>query len=513
MGRSLGVEDSASLTAGSARVGRNYKWVALSCTSLGTLLATLNSGTLIIALPVLLRELKTDLITLVWVLLSYMLVQTVLVLTAGRLADMVGRKNLYVLGSALFGLAALVAGFVTTGGELVLVRIVQGAAGAFMMANSSAIVTDAFPRRQLGLALGTNMIVAAVGSILGTVLGGWLTVFGWQWVFWFNVPFSVIGTVWAWVNLREQVVLRRHQRFDVPGMITYLISVTGLLIALTVGGIEGWTTPLVIGGFVAAVLLFPVFIAVELRVPQPLLDLNLFRDRLFAMGNVSAFLNSLARLAVTFLFVFYFQGPEQKDALTAGILLTPLAVGMLVLSPISGYLADRHGSRLLSSLGLLVSAVGLAGMALIQISTPYWYIALMMLIVGGGSGLFNSPNTSAIMASVPPDRRGIAAGTRTMLMNTGGVFSIAFALAIVASTLPASVMFQIFAGVTAGVPATALSSFMWGLHLSFWLMAGISVLAAIASALRGSHHPGAVAEAEHADKVAGTRGAASSARA
>ncbi|HKT38989.1 MAG TPA: MFS transporter [Ktedonobacterales bacterium] len=479
-----------------------YKWMALSCTSLGTLLATLNSGTLIIALPVLLRELHTDLITLVWVLLSYMLVQTVLVLTAGRLSDMVGRKHLFVLGSAAFGVASLIAGFVSTGGELVAVRVLQGAAGALMMATSSAIVTDAFPKRQLGVALGTNMIVAAVGSILGTILGGWLTLFGWQWVFWFNVPFSVIGTIWAWLNLREQGQIDRHQRFDIPGTITYLISITGLLLALTIGGIEGWTTPLVIGGFIAAIIFLPIFIMRELRARQPLLDLSLFRDRLFAMGNLSAFLNSLARLAVTFLFVFYFQGPLQKDALTAGILLTPIALGMLITSPISGYLADRHGSRLLASLGLVIAAVGLAGMALIQIDTPYWYTATVMFVMGAGSGLFNSPNTSAIMASVRPGQRGIAAGTRTMLMNTGGVFSIAFALAIVASTLPASVMFQIFAGVTAGVPASALTSFMNGLHISFWLMAAISLLAAVASAMRGSAHPGGVAEEDGAARVA-----------
>lgn len=485
----VGAAQSGRDEAQVTRVADSYKWLALACTSVGTLLATLNSGTLIIALPVLLRELHTNLITLVWVLLAYMLAQTVLVLTAGRLADMVGRKQLYVLGSALFGLTALAAGFVATGGELVVVRLVQGAAGAFMMANSSAIVTDAFPKRQLGLALGTNMIVAAVGSILGTILGGWLTTFGWQWVFWFNVPFSVVGTVWAWLYLREQVQLDRHQRFDIPGTLAYLVSITGLLVALTVGGIQGWTTPLVIGGFVVAIVVLPIFFVIEWRARQPMLDLTLFRDRLFAMGNLSAFLNSLARLAVTFLFVFYFQGPKQQDALTAGILLTPLAIGMLVTSPISGYLSDRHGSRLLASLGLVVSAIGLAGMALIQLDTPYWYIATVMLIMGGGSGLFNSPNTSAIMASVRPGQRGIAAGTRTMLMNTGGIFSIAFALAIVASTLPPPVMFKIFAGVTAGVPSSALVDFMNGLHLSFWVMTGITILAAIASSLRGNAHP------------------------
>jgi EmrB/QacA subfamily drug resistance transporter len=486
----------ADRTAAETSVRGGYKWWALSCTSLGTLLATLNAGTLIIALPVLLRELHTDLITLVWVLLSYMLVQTVLVLTAGRLADMFGRKNLYVLGSGLFGVSALVAGFVTSGQELIAVRIVQGAAGAFMMANSAAIVTDAFPKRQLGLALGTNMIVAAVGSILGTILGGWLTTFGWQWIFWFNVPFSLVGTIWAWMFLREQAQLDANQRFDVPGTLTYLVSVTGLLIALTVGGIEGWTQPIVIAGFVAAIVVFPLFVMFELRARQPLVDLKLFRDRLFAMGNLSVFLNSLARLAVTFLFVFYFQGPEQKDALTAGILLSPLAIGMLITAPIAGYLSDRYGSRLLASSGLVVSALGLVGMTLIGIHTPYAYTATLMFIVGAGSGLFNSPNTSAIMASVRPGQRGIAAGIRTMLMNTGGVFSIAFALAIVASTLPSKIMFQIFAGVTAGVPDSVLADFMNGMHVSFWLMAGISLLAAVCSALRGSEsHLRASAEA------------------
>ncbi len=478
-----------------AGVGESYKWWALSCTSLGTLLATLNSGTLVIALPVLLRELHTDLVTLVWVMLAYMLAQTVLVLTAGRMADMFGRKNLFVVGSAVFGIASLVAGFAQSGQQLVAIRVMQGAAGAFMMANSSAIVTDAFPRRQLGLALGTNMIVAAVGTILGTILGGWLTTFGWQWVFWFNVPLSLVGTIWAYLVLREQAVLDRNPRFDVPGTLTYLIGITGLLIALTIGGIQGWGEPQVIGGFVAAAIFLPLFLVAELRVRQPLLDLKLFRDRLFAMGNLSAFLNSLARMAVTFLFVFYFQGPEQKDALTAGILLTPLAVGMLILSPISGYLSDRYGSRMLASLGLVVSAIGLAGMAFIQIETPYWFIATMMLLVGGGSGLFNSPNTSAIMASVRPGQRGVAAGTRTMLMNTGGIFSIAFALAIVASTIPSKVMFQIFAGVTAGVPASALQPFINGLHISFALMAVISLLGALASALRGAHRPAADSEA------------------
>ncbi|HKD73838.1 MAG TPA: MFS transporter, partial [Ktedonobacterales bacterium] len=352
------------------QVSAAYPWLALSCTSLGTLMATLNSGTLIIALPVLLRTLHTDLLTLVWVLLAYMLAQTVLVLTAGRIADMVGRKTLYVIGFAAFGVAALIAGFCTTGTELIVVRALQGAAGAFMLANSSALVTDAFPKKQLGVALGTNMIVAAIGLILGTILGGWLTNIGWQWVFWFNVPFSIIGTVWAIINLREISQLEGRQRFDILGTLAYIIALVGLLLALSAGGIEGWTARIVIIGFVAAIIAFPVFIVNELRVPQPMLDLKLFTHRPFTLGNLSSLFNSMARMGVTFLFVFYFQGPKRDDPITAGLLLTPIAASMLLISPVSGWLADRHGSRWLSFIGLALTTLGLMGMAFVGLNTP-----------------------------------------------------------------------------------------------------------------------------------------------
>lgn len=470
-------------TAGSSSVGPSYRWWALSCTSLGTLMATLNSGTLIIALPVLLRALHTDLLSVVWILLAYMLAQTVLVLTAGRIADIVGRKTLYVLGFGIFGVAALLSGFCTTALQLIVMRAIQGAAGAFMLANSSAIVTDAFPKKQLGLALGTNMIVAAVGSILGTILGGWLTNFGWQWVFWFNVPFAVVGTIWAWVNLRELAQLDQRSGFDISGTLAYIVAIMGLLLALTIGGIEGWTTPLVIGGFIAAAIVFPIFIWVELHTRAPMLDLRLFTHRPFALGNLSLLFNSMARLGVTFLFVFYFQGPERDDPIKAGLLLTPIAASMLIVSPLSGWLADRHGSRWLGCIGLALSTLGLAGMAFIGLHTPFWYIALTMGIMGAGSGFFNSPNTRLIMTSVRPSQRGVAAGTRTMLMNTGGVFSIAFTLAIVASTLPSKVLFAIFAGVTSGVPDSTLATFITGLHIAFWAMAALNLAGTIVAAL------------------------------
>jgi EmrB/QacA subfamily drug resistance transporter len=478
----MAIAKSSSL-AGAAAVKPSYRWWALSCTSLGALMATLNAGTLIIALPVLLRSLHTDLLTLVWVLLSYMLVQTVLVLTAGRIADMVGRKRLYVMGFAIFGLAGLLSGFCTTGTQLIVTRAIQGAAGAFMLANSSAIVTDAFPRKQLGLALGTNMIVASVGSILGTILGGWLTTFGWQWVFWFNVPFSIIGTIWAAVNLRELAQIEERQPFDIPGVVSYIIALMGLLLALTVGGLEGWGATIVIVGFIAAIMFFPAFIGLELRSRSPMLDLRLFAHRPFALGNASALLNAMSRMGVTFLFVFYFQGPKGYDPIKAGLLLAPIAASMLVISPISGWYADRFGSRWPAFAGLVLTTLGLFGMAFIGLDTPYWYIVLTMVVMGAGSGFFNSPNTRLIMTSVRAGQRGVAAGTRTMLANTGNVFSIAVTLAIITSAVPSKVLFTIFTGVASGLPSQALQTFAGALHLTFAILALISLGSAAIAAL------------------------------
>lgn len=461
----------------------SYKWLALSCTSLGTLMATLNAGTLIIAIPDLMRVLKADLLSAVWILIVYQLVQTVLVLTAGRLADMVGRKTLYVGGFALFGLASLVAGFTTQTWELIVMRGIQGAAGAFMIANSSAIVTDAFPRERLGLALGTNMIVVAVGSILGTILGGWLVTVGWEWVFWFNVPIAVIGTIWAAVNLRELSTPDKSREHDIAGMLAYMVGMTGLLFALTAGGVHGWLSPLVFAGFALAVIGLPAFYFIEKHSGAPMIDLGLFKHKPFTLGNLAAFLNAVARNGVTFLFVFYYQGPKGLDAIAAGLLLTPIAASMLVASPFSGILADRYGSRLLSIIGLALNTVGLGMMVFVRIDTPFAYVLSSMIVMGLGGGFFNSPNTRLIMTSAPANRRGIAAGTRSMLLNSAGVISIAVVLALITSGIDPKVLFSIFAGVTTGMPGSALAQFQRGFETSFAVLAFFSLLSLLVALL------------------------------
>src|SRR4051794_14423551 len=311
----------------------HYKWWALSCTSLGMLVATINSGTLIIALPDLERSLHTSLLQLVWVILVYMIASTVLVLTAGRLSHLFGRQKAYVPGFAVFAAPSLGAGFSADATQLILWRVLQGIGGAFLFANAAAIVTDAFPREKLGLAMGTNTMVAAVGLVIGPVLGGALVAIDWPWVFWFNVPLGIAGSIWAWRNLHELSGADEERSLDWLGTVTYVLGLTALVYAISRGGLSGWNDALVIGGFAIALVLLPLFIAIELRRRAPMLDLSIFPNRLFAAASGAAFINGLSRFALMFIFVFYYQGAQGDDPIEAGIKLAPLAIGMLVSSP------------------------------------------------------------------------------------------------------------------------------------------------------------------------------------
>ncbi len=451
------------------------------------LLATINSGTLIIALPDLERALGTSILELVWVILAYMIASTVLVLTAGRLSDMFGRKRAYVGGFILFGIASLGAGFATGATVLILWRIVQGVGGAFLFANAGAVVTDAFPREQLGLAMGTNTMVAAVGLVIGPVLGGVLVDISWHWVFWFNVPFTAIGSIWAALILRELVRPDQVRGLDPLGTATFVVGLTGLVYGVSRGGISGWDNPLTIAGLATGVVLLPLFVLIERRQRAPMLDLTIFENRMFSAATAAAFINGLSRFALLFVFVFYFQGVKGDDPITAGIKLAPMAIGMLIASPLAGIWADRHGSRALAASGMVVGGLALAGMTTLTVDSPDWQSAMWLFIVGVGSGMFNSPNTAAMMGTVPPHRRGIAAGARTMLQNTGAVISIAFVLAIVTSSVPRDVLLSIFSGVTTGLSDAALAPFIHNMHTALWVLAATSMVGAVVSLLRPRH--------------------------
>jgi EmrB/QacA subfamily drug resistance transporter len=473
--------------AGVAADHEHYKWWALSCTSLGMLLATINSGTLIIALPDLERSLGTTLLQLVWVILAYMIASTVLVLTAGRLSDLFGRKKAYVAGFLVFAVASLGAGFSADATQLILWRILQGIGGAFLFANAAALVTDAFPKSQLGLAMGTNTMVAAVGLVLGPVLGGVLVSISWHWVFWFNVPLGLLGGIWGTLVLHELADPDSVRGLDLLGTATFVTGLTGLVLGISRGGLSGWNDPVVIGGLAAAAVLLPAFVLIEYRGRAPMLDLTIFRNRLFAAATAAAFINGLSRFALMFVFVFYFQGAQGDDPITAGLKLTPMAIGMLISSPLAGAWADRHGSRALAALGMLVGAAGLALMTTLEPESPYWQSTLWLLIVGIGSGMFNSPNTAAMMGAVPSYRRGVAAGARTILQNTGAVISIAFVIAIVTAAVPKPTLFKIFSGLASGLSDAQLAPFIHNMHTALWVLAATSVVGAAVSLLRPKH--------------------------
>lgn len=468
------------------------KWVLLSITSLGSLLSALNFSTLIIALPELLKGLNASLLQAMWVMLAYMVSQTVMVLMAGSLADRFGRKRVYIAGMLLFTVVSLAAGFAGNAPLLIIMRIFQGIGGAMVMANSTAIVADAFPREELGRALGINIMVVAVGQIIGPVLGGWLTdAFGWEWTFWFNVPFGIIGVVWGLrvMGLRdEKIPARKAGGLDRGGAITYVLAITGLLLALTWGPIQSWTSPVVWISALIFVVMFPIFLRCERRHVNALLHLPLFFNRIFTFGILSATLNAIARMAVMFMLIFYFQGALEKDALQAGIMTIPLAAGMLVVSPLAGYLGDKYGETTPATIGLFLNIIGLAGLALdTGLSTPFLHLAIYMSIISIGSGLFNSPNASSIMNAAGPKYRGEASGIRSLTTNMGMMLSIAFSMPIVTHSIPHEAMLAIFSGTQVGMSdKSALGGFITGLHEVFWFMAVLMAIATVMSYLRSN---------------------------
>jgi len=277
------------------------------------------------------------------------------------------------------------------------------------------------------------------------------------------------------------------------------------VLGISKGGISGWNNPVVIGGLIAAAVLLPLFVVIERHQKAPMLDLSIFRNRLFAAASAAAFINGLARFALMFVFVFYFQGVQGDSPILAGVKLAPLALGMLISSPLAGIWADRRGSRGMAVAGMLVQAAGLALMTTLERDTTYVASGVYMFIVGIGSGMFNSPNTAAMMGTVPPHRRGIAAGARVLVQNTGAVISIAFVLAVVTSSVPKTVLFAVFSGLANHITNAQLVPFMSNMHTALWCLAGVSVLGAFVAAARpagsqsGATRPVAAEELEAAE--------------
>jgi MFS family permease len=460
------------------------KWSVLSNTTLGMLMATINASILIISLPAIFNGIHLDPLApgnvsyLLWMLMGYMLVTAVLVVTLGRLGDMYGRVRIYNAGFAVFTAASVALALTPVSGSagalwLIGFRVAQGVGGAMIMANSAAIITDAFPARQRGTALGVNQVAALAGSFLGLVLGGILSAWQWRSIFWVSVAVGVFGTWWAYRTLREFRGRRSGVRVDWWGNLTFAVGLTALLAAITYGiqpyggHSEGWTNPMVLAGLIGGTALLGLFCLVETRVGQPMFHLGLFRIQAVWAGNAAALLNAIARGGLQFMLIIWLQGiwlplhgyRFEETPLWAGIYLLPLTIGFVAAGPVSGWLSDRYGARLFATGGLLIMALSFVGLLLIPVTFSYPVFAVLLLVNGIGSGLFSAPNTTAVMNAVPAAERGVASGIRATFQNAGMVLSIGVFFSLLVAGLSHALPGALQTGLAAqGVPPKAVAA-------------------------------------------------------
>ena len=455
----------------------HYKWVALSNTTLGILMATINQSIVIIAMPAIFRGIHLNPLVpsnssyLLWMLMGFMVVGAVLVVSFGRVGDIFGRVRMYNLGFTVFTTGSLLLSVTWLHGSsgalwLIVMRIVQGVGAAFLFANSSAILTDAFPPEQRGLALGINMVAAIAGSFIGLVLGGVLAPIEWRLVFLVSVPVGLFGTVWAYYMLVESGV-RVPARIDWLGNLTFAVGLIAVLVGITYGILPygghnmGWTNPWVLGAILGGVAVLGVFVVIERVVKEPMFRLHLFAIRAFTAGNIATLLAALARGGMMFMLIIWLQGiwlPEHgysfsSTPLWAGISMLPLSAGFLVAGPVCGHLADRVGARPLATGGMVLAALTFVALIALPVDFPYWDFGTVVFLNGMSMGLFAAPNQTGIMNSLPPDQRGAGAGMAGTFMNSASVLSIGifFSLIIVglSSTLPATLYHGL---ATNGVP-------------------------------------------------------------
>ncbi len=462
----------------SAATGPRYKWVVLSNTTLGVLIATINSSILLIALPDIFRGLRIDPLApgnsslLLWLMMGYLVVTAVLVVSFGRLGDMFGRVRMYNAGFAIFTVFSVLLSVTWMTGTpgalwLIIMRVLQGVGGALLMANSNAIITDAFPSDQRGLALGLNMVAGIAGSFLGLVIGGLLAPIHWRLVFLVSVPVSLFGTVWAYYKLRDTGE-RREGRIDWAGNVTFGVGLVAILTGITYGiqpyggHIMGWTDPWVLTALIGGLALLALFSWVETKVAHPMFHIDLFRIRAFTAGNIASLLSGLGRGGLMFVLIIWLQGiwlPEhgysfESTPLWAGIFMLPMTLGFLVAGPVSGWLSDRFGARPFATGGMLIAAASFGWLLALPVDFTYGPFAGALFVNGLGMGLFASPNRAGIMNALPSYRRGVGAGMSTTFQNTAMVLSIGIFFSLMVTGLAGSLPAAMTSGLTAhGVPA------------------------------------------------------------
>jgi MFS family permease len=468
---------------GHPAAGSGYKWIALSNTTLGVLMVTINSSIVLIALPNIFRGIGINPLQagnttiLLWMMMGFMVVTAVLVVSFGRLGDMFGRVRMFNMGFAIFSLFSILLSVSwmqgsAAGWYLIIMRILQGIGGAMLFANSSAILTDAFPANQRGMALGLNQVAGIAGSFIGLVLGGVLGPVGWRWVFLVSVPFGIMGTVWSYLKLKE-LGERNPAKLDLWGNVTFAVGLIAVLVGITYGiqpygsHVMGWTSPMVLTLIIGGIAVLVAFCYIETQVPEPMFRLSLFRIRPFTAGNVAALLSGLGRGGLMFILIIWLQGiylplhgySFEDTPLWAGIAMLPLTVGFLAAGPISGYLSDRFGARPFATGGMVIAALSFVLLEILPVNFNYMEFALILFLNGAGMGLFASPNRAGIMNSLPANRRGVGAGMSATFQNSAMVLSIGIFFSLIILGLSSSLPSHLYAGLTAqGVPAAAASS-------------------------------------------------------
>jgi MFS family permease len=477
----MAVEDQAqAATPASDPRGDHYKWIALSNTTLGILMVTINQSILLISLPDLFRGIKLNPLVpsntsyFLWIFMGFLLVTAVLVVSLGRVGDIYGRVKMYNLGFAIFTVFSILLSVTFLTGPagalwIIIMRVFQGIGGAFLFANSSAILTDAFPENERGKAMGINGIAAVGGSFLGLILGGVLAPVEWRLVFLVSVPFGLFGTVWAYLKLKDNGV-RIPAKIDWLGNALFAAGLIALLTGIVYsllpygGHPTGWTNPWVLAGVFGGIGILAVFVWVELRVPSPMFRLSLFKIRAFTAGNIAGLLGALGRGGLQFMLIIWLQGiwlPQhgysfERTPLWAGIYMVPLTLGFLLLGPISGILSDRYGARSLATIGLTLSGISFVLLELLPINFTYIWFALLILLFAVGMGMFFSPNQAAVMNSLPPEQRGAGAGMLNTFQNSATVLSMGLFFTIVTLGLADRLPTHLYAGlVHAGVDPKA----------------------------------------------------------
>ena len=488
---------SAAPAPGRKRI--DYKWIALSVTTIGAMMAAIDSTIVILALPDMMVELHADLVEMIWVIIGYILVSTVFLLTFGRVADLFGRVRMYNLGFVVFTAGSALCGLSGSVLALILFRLVQGAGAAMMLVNSVAILTEVFPANERGRALGINSVTWAAGGVLGPVLGGLILSAGsWRWIFFINIPIGIFGALWGYISLKEMSSRGAGERFDWFGALTFSLSLVSILLALTMGIQFSWLSPPILLLFASFVIFLAFFLLWERRAKFPVLDFSLFRNRIYNFSVLAAMMQSLGLFAVNFLIVFYFQGVRGFDPLTAALLLIPLPLVSSVAAPVGGIIADRIGARVPATIGLLLQAAGLLWLSGLSVDTNYAVIAGGLAVMGLGGGLFFSPNTSAAMTAAPKNRLGIASAALGTLRQTGMVISLALSLAVAAGSLPRDVMMQIFVGTDVTLGSQVMQNFVVGIRNAFLFSILLCLIAAALSFARGKEdRKAAAAREEH----------------